>query len=608
MPVRLQDNSNEGCPDRAYGTPGPLLRRARLALAVALTGVCLMVATATARDRAADIGLPTAPVDLRLMYEWDTAALSVPPVVPPTLGEPDVAYAMPARSATPTGGGTNVHSLAPSSARGWFVEGGAAGAPAVAQTADAAVGLQGQRRAIGYRSDAWNAALKIGPQSIGLSNLIMTDAERPGVAANSRFLNGALDTHLFALGDAGADDTAAGSLLGQGTDQVRGAAATFRPLRRQYGEAAVSALYYSGRDEAADDTVQARGQGWGVNLDSSWLDRRFDLDTEFSSTSYREKGISAADARSTAHGMAVRGGVDVVRSSDFAQAPFTLRVDGGWEWLDDGFASLVNDANGDDRERLYTDVTLDAGPLSGRLSVGRTRNNVADDLAAPTDRTADFDVEMGYALGDSVSDLLMRFVDLPRGMSTTELFWGRKVSRSGRVYSPDSTEPEQPQETTRQHFVGLRFGTGSLSTELRHERVGLIDGAAGSNSTETRNTDLSAEWAVNRRLSLSLSGGVSSTAGAAVDELDAGLGMKAQIIPDRLAISFDYGVDVDAAAARLDEYRLSGEIDWQVVRPNGRRAGVALSFRGSGDRDRANASGHYEIFAALKLSPPRPAR
>jgi len=602
VPVRLQDNSNEGCPDRAYGTPGPLLRRARLALAVALTGVCLMVATATARDRAADIGLPIEPVDLRLMHEWDTAVPS------PAVGKIDVAYAMPARSATPADGGANVHSVASSSARGWFVEGGAAGAPAVAQTDDAAVGLQGQRRAIGYRSDAWNAAFKIGPQSIGMSNLIMTDVERPGVAANSSFLNGALDTHLFALGDAGADDTAAGSLLGQGTDQVRGVAATFRPLQRRYGEAAVSALYYSGRDEAADNTVQARGQGWGVNLDSSWLDRRFDLDTEFSSTSYQEKGISAADARSTAHGMAVRGGVDVVRQSDFAQAPFTLRVDGGWEWLDDGFASLVNDANGDDRERLYTDVTLDAGPLSGRLSVGRTRNNVADDLAAPTDRTADFDVEMGYALGDSVSDLVMRFVDLPRGMSTTELFWGRKVSRSGRVHSPDATEPEQPQETKRQHFVGLRFGTRSLSTELRHERVGLIDGAAGSNSTETSNTDLSAEWAVNRRLSLSLSGGVSSTAGAVADDLDAGLGLKAQIILDRLAISFDYGVDVDAPAARLDEYRLSGEIDWQVVRPNGRRAGVALSFRGSGDRDRANASGHYEIFAALKLSPPRPSR
>lgn len=466
-----------------------------------------------------------------------------------------------------------------------------------------------------FQNEDFFAGLTAGNHDTGIESLVMSAFNRRGVSVRA----GTADDRISATGFVLRTESIVGTrhVLGISHDEERieGASISVRPIEALQDNILLTGVYYSG--EGSDggfgigtEEVINEGDGWSVAADTLWFDESLRLRGEVAEASFDFDGKDVGFDAETANAYSVLASVEPLRGMTLDGSVVNWTISAQREQVDTFFQSLANPSIQADRETtsVFTDFFWDQ--FAAQLRVDHQLNNVDDLDFLPTDRMLS-----GYFNGtytpyvEPSEDGSLPWFGQPFFGVTASVTDINRVERSA----------DFPEDDANNISKSLTLNTGSnyetWSWNLSHTIYTFDDEINISNDSINNTTGLSGYFLIDDWLTLSPSVQYDvfedTDSGKASRTINLGIATDITVIPDTLAASFSYNMNVRTGDGDTpDTSSLSGEVVWTLREPDVNTLGIALAFNGfiqetrNDDFVSPEDDVQYQAFTTLRLSLP----
>jgi hypothetical protein len=439
------------------------------------------------------------------------------------------------------------------------------------------------------------AHARLGHHPMAPDSLVMSGFDRRGVSAGYVSPETGAGVTGFVMRGSQITGFQDGWGIGDESDRVKGAVATFYPVRENDRTVELSAVYLSGESPDAGvgvfgDPESTGGDAWSMRADSLLLDNRLRVRAEVAATEYDfdgSGGNSAEDDQGLALLMTYRPWLQKQVGDDYLDWNFGLE----YRRMGTYFRSPAAPGMVADREmgKIFTDLMW--GEIALQAQLAEETDNVEDIPSLPRLRTRLATLNLSYTPSPEYDDQGVPMATGWLGQPSYSLFAN---VQDNRTVQRASTAPGDFIDT-RTHILGLNasfsYDSWNWGPNLTWTRVyddSVEGGAPTTNDTETISSGINASFTFLENYSFSprIQWDVTKYYDLGYSDKARlwGFGLNADFIPGKLSGSFNYDLNRpwttdDTSDNRTETMALT--LSWVVVPPRESRPGLTLSLTGN---------------------------
>lgn len=399
------------------------------------------------------------------------------------------------------------------------------------------------------------------------------------------------------------------NFTGLENDQNRlyGLQAEIKPFSKDPTDLTLITSWYQGKDRPDPNTeAVSAAHAYGITAKKSFWQDRLKLSGSYAHSIYDadQKGDTAPEDRASAISATIE--TDLIQQANLLNQPFEMSFDQRFERIDPFFYSLGNRNLPRDRQLSQSALSLTWGNLSAAYQFDYETNNIDNFRSLPTDRFQQSSFSLSYnfdAFRKAWQWLGNPYLSLS-GFNTFQ----------DRLKTPENyTGPAH-----KSHSASLTAVLGSQYSEwdwqMGHTFSFFADKTRSYHDSQSYNLSVSAGWFPTPDYALSLAYDLSIIDDQQTPHhlYDHGLqfGLTATVIPDRLALNFDYNLNLPHGNGNIpDTHLVNGEVEYTLLRQHQNRPGIAFALQGSlehlnGYENPLLDQTAYQLFSVLRVKMP----
>lgn len=462
-----------------------------------------------------------------------------------------------------------------------------------------------------YSGDSISTGLTLGHHDIGLNSLLFSPQQRRGVSAGISDKQNRISTTIFAFNPAtqvGAEDFTG---LSDSNNRLDGATATIKPFSADSDALEITGMYYDGEGYTGGigiggEEEAATGSGYGFIVKKSLLEGKVDLRGEYNRSHYDIDGDlgELPEDKSDAFSLLIEA--RPFDNQTLLDNYLDVVIGTKYERIDTFFDSLANQGIAADRDAVTVYSNIYWGSLSTSLQFNHETNNVDDLEALPTNRLRNFIWNSNYAFDTQTG--------ARSWLGTPYLHFSGLVSKLDRKDTPDGYLGDRTDSKSNSVTLGGGSSYDQWYWAASHTYASLDDDANTTSDTANNFTSLSAGWTVSDRLELNsdLQYGVFEDKDNDDTSYNTNMnfGLRSILIRDKVNFDLNYNLNLASGSDDSpDKHVINTELGWTIKQARQNHPGLALTLRGSMEKNHANSSNtddetQYQVFAIFQITAP----
>jgi len=504
----------------------------------------------------------------------------------------------------------------PASAQNWSSEIQSSAEDAYAAADSWVSDASGQPRAIDeyfYVSDSsdsfTNLNFDVGNQSVGVSNLVMSDFYHHGRSVTLGRPDENLGLTAFALQSVPTAGFDALAYTADDKNRIQGLSFNARPVRSLSENVSVTGTFYRGETRGANSGNgmigdDSEGSGGSLAIDMHWLDQRLRLRGEIAASRF---DFSDTGGETAENDLAYdfQGSYALIPGENLYGEHVSWHFGIERKRVGRQYASIANPYIAADRETTSAFTNVTWGRVSAYAQFGYETNNVEerDDLATDRRLFATFNTTYTPHVAPD-RDGGYGWLGRPTFGLQTNLSDGKQID------VPAAIQTESGNYQAR---------SMTLSAATSYQRWGLdLSQTVSSREDRTETADSMVEHQTNLGLRFATAPGLTISpyarsslqrdngSGQNLNRFDLGIDLTADLIPEEVNGSLNLSVNPrNDFADTPDGYFAGGEVSWNAIPAAINRSGLALalagSFRHVEETNSTIADDAAQVFARVKL-------
>lgn len=432
--------------------------------------------------------------------------------------------------------------------------------------------------------DDFSMRFRLGNHDIDADNLLLNQFHRRGFSGFIDSVKNRIHAGGFFMNPSPLSGNRNLTGLNEDDQQIAGAYGTWQPSGQLGDKLELEGTLYQGEgSENGSGSVSVfsdanEGRGYQLGVKSSLIPDRLILRAQAAHTNFDQDSsgtdFEAQDAN--AYKMSLLW-VPYESAETESGTPRDIQFEASYFRSDADYQSLLNTSTESDREiwDLKSSYLYDQWTADGYVTW--LRDNIEGNPLLPADGSLQGGVNISYALP-------------AEAFGAPVLSFGGLFSDDRRLDTPSGYTGDDLDRLTSSLNAGVTFSFEDTTWNVMHTYTELNDKADSANDNVSHYTDLSLEYRVNDRLTLSpgiQSEWVTQESEGSSQNWHLSLGEEYQIIPEKLTHRAYVTSQIDRGTTVSDgrHYGAETELTWVLQQAQINKPGYALSLNGQYDND-----------------------